>query len=220
VLVYANRIREAFKDIPIIIGGTEASLRRFAHYDYWSDTVRRSILVDSRADLLIYGMGEKPLKEIVRKLKEGVPLKDLRNIPQTAFVCPAESLPDYEENTKQVAGYEECVRDGKEFAQAFRIIEEESNKQFSARIIQRHGNRVVVVNPPYSSYTQEEIDEPYDLFYNRQPHPRYQKKEAIPAFEMIRHSVNIHRGCFGGCSFCTISAHQGKFVLRGQNLPS
>lgn len=211
--VYTHILKQLFPEVPVIIGGIEASLRRLAHYDYWSDSIKPSILAETNADLLVYGMGEKPLKDIVQKLKKGIPLHNLRDIPQTAFICSRDALPAYEGSTKLITGYEECAGNKKEFALAFRTIEEESNKQFSARIVQNHGNHAVVVNPPYSSYTQEEIDEPYELFYNRQPHPRYQKKDAIPAFEMIRHSVNIHRGCFGGCSFCTISAHQGKFVL-------
>lgn len=212
-VVYSNILKQIYPDTPVIIGGIEASLRRLTHYDYWSDKITPSILAETQADLLVYGMGEKPLKEIVQKLQAGKPISEIKDVPQTAYICSAGDIPDFEGITKNIASFEACLKDKKEFALSFKIIEEESNKLSSDRIIQAHGERTVVVNPPYSTYTQEEIDEPYNLPYNRQPHPRYQKKDDIPAFEMIRFSVNIHRGCFGGCSFCTISAHQGKFVL-------
>lgn len=211
-MVYTNILKQIYPDIPVIIGGIEASLRRLAHYDYWSDKIKPSILAETQADLLVYGMGEKPMKEIVTRLQSGVPFSTLKDIPQTAFRCPAKNIPVFEGDTKTIASFESCTSNKKEFALAFKTIEEESNKIQSARLVQIHGNNAVVVNPPYALLSQEEIDEPYELKYYRIPHPRYEKKGAIPAFEMIRYSVNIHRGCFGGCSFCTISAHQGKFV--------
>jgi uncharacterized radical SAM protein YgiQ len=210
--VYTNILKQLYPDVPVIIGGIEASLRRLTHYDYWSDKLKPSILAETRADLLVYGMGEKPLKEIVQQLKAGTPISELQSIPQTAYVTPVGAVPANDGVSKVLPSFEACLKSKKDFALSFRTIEEESNKLHSARIIQNHGDKEVVINPPYAIYTQEEIDEPYDLKYYRIPHPRYEKKEAIPAFEMIRYSVNIHRGCFGGCSFCTISAHQGKFV--------
>ncbi len=217
-IVYTKILKNLYPETPVIIGGIEASLRRLVHYDYWADTIKPSILTESQADMLVYGMGEKPLKEITQKLQSGGTFDELKSIPQTAYLCTSNAIPTFEGITKTIASYEDCVKQKKEFASSFRTIEEESNKLNSARIIQLHGKIAVVVNPPYSVYSQEEIDEPYSLVYHRQPHPRYQKKDSIPAFEMIRHSVNIHRGCFGGCSFCTISAHQGKFVLsRSEN---
>ena len=210
--VYTNILKQLYPDVPVIIGGIEASLRRLVHYDYWSDTIKPSILAEANADLLVYGMAEKPLKEIAQKLQKGTSFSELKDIPQTAFLCDVQEIPAFDGTTKNIASFEGCLKNKKEFALSFRTIEEESNKLFSARIIQNHGDKAVVINPPYSNYSQEEIDEPYELFYQRMPHPRYQKKDAIPAFEMIRYSINIHRGCFGGCSFCTISAHQGKFI--------
>lgn len=211
--VYTNILKQLYPDVPIIIGGIEASLRRLTHYDYWLDKIKPSILAETHADLLVYGMGEKPLKDIVKAIQNGTSASALKNIPQTAYLCNKESIPVWDGTTKTIASYEECLKNKKDFALSFKTIEEESNKLFSARLIQNHGSKAVIINPPYSSYTQEDIDEPYALKYYRIPHPRYEKKGAIPAFEMIRYSVNIHRGCFGGCSFCTISAHQGKFVL-------
>jgi len=216
--VYSKILKNLYPDTPLIIGGIEASLRRLVHYDYWSDTLKPSILTETNADLLVYGMGEKPIKTIVDRLQKGSSIKELTDIPQTVYQCSFGKIPTIEGLTKNIAPYEECLKQKKAFAQAFKVIEEESNKQFSARIVQQHGKNAVVVNPPYSEYSQEEIDEPYELSYTRQPHPRYEKKDQIPAFEMIKFSVNIHRGCFGGCSFCTISAHQGKFIQsRSEN---
>ena len=205
-IVYAQILKKLFPDVPVFLGGIEASMRRLTHYDYWQDRVRPSILVDSGADLLIYGMGEKPIVELARRMTEGRPLGD---VPQTAYlareVSPAE-------DDIILYSHEECLKDKKKEAANFRHIEEESNKYAASRILQVTGKRVVVVNPPYPPLTTEELDHSFDLPYTRLPHPKY-KGKRIPAYDMIKHSVNIHRGCFGGCAFCTISAHQGKFIV-------
>ncbi|SHJ06011.1 uncharacterized radical SAM protein YgiQ [Tangfeifania diversioriginum] len=214
-ITYSNILKKLFPDVPLIIGGIEASLRRLTHYDYWSDKLMPSILEDSKADLLFYGMGEKSIVEFARLIQRGVPLENLTNIPQTAFMAGAEE--DYatqkEWNELELASHEECLTDRKKFARNFMHIEEESNKMEAKKLVQRVGKRKVVVNPPWPVFREEEIDRVYDLPYTRLPHPRYHNKETIPAYEMIRHSINIHRGCFGGCTFCTISAHQGKFIV-------
>ena len=205
-IVYTQILKKLFPDVPVFLGGIEASMRRLTHYDYWQDRVRPSILVDSGADLLIYGMGEKPIVELARRMTEGRPLGD---VPQTAYlareVSPAE-------DDIILYSHEECLKDKKKEAANFRHIEEESNKYAASRILQVTGKRVVVVNPPYPPLTTEELDHSFDLPYTRLPHPKY-KGKRIPAYDMIKHSVNIHRGCFGGCAFCTISAHQGKFIV-------
>jgi uncharacterized radical SAM protein YgiQ len=213
--VYSKILKQLYPNVPIVIGGIEASLRRLCHYDYWSDTLKPSILIESGADLLIYGMAEKTLKELVKLLKQGVPLKSIRNISQTAYIQPASEkvIDSNEYKTIQLHSFEKCKADKKAYAENFRIFEEESNKIQQARLVEQVKDKLVVVNPSYSNLSQDEIDEPYDLPYTRLPHPRYQEKGDIPAYEMIKNSINIHRGCFGGCSFCTISAHQGKFVL-------
>ena len=215
VTVYSQVLKKLFPEVPVIIGGIEASLRRLAHYDYWSDSLKPSVLIDSGADLLVYGMGEKPTKTIVERLLMGESVNNLRDIPQTAYsVSNKEKLSEgkYKRAIK-LFPFEKCKADKLKFAQNFKIIEEESNRDDAARLLEPVGDRVVVVNPPFTDYSQDEIDMPYSLPYTRMPHPRYQGKETIPAYEMIRDSVNIHRGCFGGCSFCTISAHQGKHIL-------
>jgi uncharacterized radical SAM protein YgiQ len=174
-----------------------------------------SILVDSEADLLFYGMGEKSLIECIRLVKKGIGIRKLTNIPQTAFLTdpgkPCATNPGWEEFT--LASHEECLAYKKSYAKNFRHIEEESNRQEARKLIQPVGNRQVIINPPWPPLTEKEVDRFYDLPYTRMPHPRYKNKGTIPAYEMIRHSMNIHRGCFGGCSFCTISAHQGKFIV-------
>jgi uncharacterized radical SAM protein YgiQ len=213
VTVYCRILKDIFPEVPILIGGIEASLRRFTHYDYWSDSLKPSILMDSGATLLIYGMAEKPLKELVKLIKSGYSLDSIHHLPQSAYVINDQKLlPELIAKTIYLNSYEECLKSKKAYADNFCIIEGESNKNQAARIIEPCNNQWVVVNPPYENLTQEEIDEPYALPYTRLPHPRYQNKPPIPAFEMIKNSVNIHRGCFGGCSFCTISAHQGKFI--------
>ena len=205
-IVYTQILKRLFPDVPVFLGGIEASMRRLTHYDYWQDRVRPSILVDSGADLLIYGMGEKPIVELIRRLMEGRPLDD---VPQTAYLA-REISPV--EGDITLFSHEECLKDKKKEAANFRHIEEESNKYAAARILQKVGKQLVVVNPPYPPLTTEELDHSFDLPYTRLPHPKY-KGKRIPAYDMIKHSVNIHRGCFGGCAFCTISAHQGKFIV-------
>ena len=212
--VYTRTLKRLFPDVPVVIGGIEASMRRLAHYDYWQDKLKRSVLADSGADLLIYGMGEKPLREILSLLGRGVPFSSLRTVPQTAIRLESgQALPKNKRWSDIVLpSFDECLADKKVFARAGRHIEEESNRMHAARLSQDQGDGVVVVNPPYGVMTTEELDEVYDLPFTRLPHPRYRDKGEIPAYRMIRHSVCIHRGCFGGCSFCTISAHQGKFI--------
>ncbi|HEY4784525.1 MAG TPA: YgiQ family radical SAM protein [Bacteroidales bacterium] len=220
VTVYTKILKKLYPDIPIIIGGIEASLRRLTHYDYWSDSLKPSVLIDSGADLLVYGMGEKPLKVIVERLISGEKIDMLRDIPQTAFVISnqVKLTEDTFPRSISLLSYEKCKADKLNFARNFKIIEEESNRSDAARLTEPVEQKVVVINPPFSDYSQEEIDAPYSLPYTRMPHPRYHDKGSIPAYEMIRDSVNIHRGCFGGCSFCTISAHQGKHILSRSEL--
>jgi len=217
-IVYSRILRQLFPDIPVIIGGIEASLRRLSHYDYWQDKLLPSILIPSQADILVYGNGEKPIKAIVQALQSGKSISEINDIPQTVRVfCaslrelrgtkqPKQSTPDIILNS-----YEDCLKDKKLQAQNFKHIEEESNRMKANRLIQKTGDAFIIVNPPYPPMTTEEIDACYDLPYTRLPHPKY-KEKRIPAYEMIRHSITVHRGCFGGCAFCTISAHQGKFI--------
>ncbi|GAP73319.1 hypothetical protein SAMD00024442_8_9 [Candidatus Symbiothrix dinenymphae] len=207
-IVYSTILKELFPDVPVIVGGIEASLRRLSHYDYWQDKLLPSILVPSKADLLVYGAGEKAIVRIAEELQHGKVVGELTDIPQTAFVRPL-NLPEGAGGL--LFSYEECLKDKKKQAQNFKTIEEESNSMHAMQLLQPTGNQVVVVNPPYPPMTTAEMDACYDLPYTRLPHPKY-KDKRIPAYEMIRHSVTIHRGCFGGCAFCTISAHQGKFI--------
>jgi uncharacterized radical SAM protein YgiQ len=209
-IVYTQILKRLFPDVPVVLGGIEASLRRVSHYDYWQDRLRPSILVDSGADLLIYGMGEKPVPELCRRLKEDASYLP-KDIPQTAYLCRTEEVRN-QEGDIHLHSHEDCQADKKHEAENFRYIEEESNKWAAARILQEVGNRTVVVNPPYPPLTSDELDHSFDLPYTRLPHPKY-KGKRIPAYDMIKFSVNLHRGCFGGCAFCTISAHQGKFIV-------
>ncbi|KAA3613175.1 MAG: YgiQ family radical SAM protein [Calditrichaeota bacterium] len=211
---YSKILKKLFPETPVILGGIEASLRRLTHYDYWSDKLKPSILVDSAADMLIYGMGEKPLKEVLRLMDKGVPISSLKNIPQTAVVLSEdEKLPKVKSwDTIDLNSHEICQKDKLKFAANFKHIERESNKQFADRLTQKNGLQTIVINPPFQTMNEKEIDASFDLPYTRLPHPKYEKRGVIPAYEMIRHSVNMHRGCFGGCSFCTISAHQGKMI--------
>lgn len=240
-IVYTQILKQIYPDVPVILGGIEASLRRVSHYDYWQDCLRKSILIDSGADLLIYGMGEKPITELCRRMKASAdtagqphgdgpadPLPVPHDILQTAYITykgdPLCSLPGSAEPKSTVSdapqakpdivlhSHEECLKDKKKQAENFRFIEEESNKYEASRILQDAGSQTVVVNPPYPPMTQGELDHSFDLPYTRMPHPKY-KGKRIPAFDMIKFSVNLHRGCFGGCAFCTISAHQGKFIV-------
>lgn len=207
-IVYTKILKEIYPDVPVVLGGIEASLRRVTHYDYWQDKLLPGILKDSPADLLIYGMGELPLKELVSRLQAGTPFHEIKDIRQTAYLADTvEPLPE----DINLFSHEECLRDKLKQAKNFKHIEEESNKQQASRILQKVGKQTIVVNPPFPPMTEEEIDASFDLPYTRLPHPKY-KGKTIPAFEMIKFSVNIHRGCFGGCAFCTISAHQGKFI--------
>ena len=211
-IVYTKILKELFPDVPVVLGGIEASMRRLTHYDYWQDRLRPCILVDSGADLLIYGMGEKPITTLVEQMQEGKSIDQIRDIPQTVFLCGHDQVPGGITNEDIVLhSHEECLQNKKAEAENFRHIEEESNKLHASRILQSVGKYYAVVNPPFPPMSTEELDQSYDLPYTRLPHPKY-KNKRIPAFEMIKFSVNIHRGCFGGCAFCTISAHQGKFI--------
>ncbi|MDG0974302.1 MAG: YgiQ family radical SAM protein [Crocinitomicaceae bacterium] len=213
-ITYAKILKELYPDVPVLIGGIEASLRRVTHYDYWSDQLMPSILVDSKADMLVYGMGDQPLREILQLLKKGVPFESLKTIKQTSFLQPkTEELPKNKNwKTVELASHEACLEDKLKYAANFKIVEVESNKWQANRITQKIGSYTLVINPPYKTMEEGEIDQSFDLTYTRMPHPKYKKRGAIPAFDMIKFSVNTHRGCFGGCSFCTISAHQGKFI--------
>ena len=212
--VYSKILKEKFPDVPVVIGGIEASLRRVTHYDYWSDKLSPDILTTSNADLLVYGMGEQPLRDVIALLKKGVPFSSLKTVKQTAYLQDkSEELQKNKNwNAVTIASHESCLADKKTFASNFKVIEQESNKTYGNRIIQEVGENRLVINPPYPTMTEKEIDSSFDLPYTRLPHPKYNKRGPISAFEMIKFSINIHRGCFGGCSFCTISAHQGKFI--------
>ena len=216
-IVYSRILRELFPDVPIVLGGIEASLRRLTHYDYWQERLRPSILCDAPADLISYGMGEKTILEIARRLDEGQPVSALHDLPQIVFLANRADIPGgISDQDIMLHSHEECLRDKRKQAENFRLIEEQSNMIHAQRLIQpiampNSPQSLVVVNPPYPPMTTEELDASFDLPYTRQPHPKYRGKR-IPAYEMIKHSVNIHRGCFGGCAFCTISAHQGKFI--------
>ena len=206
-IVYSKILKELYPDTPVIAGGIEASLRRVSHYDYWQDRLRPSILVDAPADLIVYGMGEKPLAEIVRRLNAGEKIKDMEDIPQTVLF--SKSKP--QEGDIVLNSFEKCLKDKKLQALNFRHVEEESNKFYGKTLWQQTGDKMIRINPMYPPLLSEEVDASFDLPYTRLPHPRY-KGKTIPAYDMIRHSVCMHRGCFGGCAFCTISAHQGKFI--------
>lgn len=233
-IVYTQCLRQLFPDVPVVLGGIEASLRRVTHYDYWQERIRPSILVDSGADMITYGMGDKVNLELVRMLESFLATYDesleydpvtgetlmtregfrravveQTTLPQTV-VLSNEITP--QEGDIHLHAYDECLRNPVLHAENFRHIEEESNKIKASRLIQKTGNSYVIVNPPYAPLTTEELDNSFDLPYTRLPHPKYQGKR-IPAYEMIKFSVNMHRGCFGGCAFCTISAHQGKFIM-------
>ncbi len=212
--VYSNILKKIYPDITVIIGGVEASLRRLTHYDYWSDKLKPGILFDSKADLLVYGMGEKPLTEIVQFLEKGVPFETLKNIQQTAYITKEAPI----KNTNkwidfELYSHDDCLKDKIKYAKNFKIIEEESNTYSSSkRLIQHVGHQAIIINPANEPVSEKELDVVYNLPFTRLPHPKYAKKEVIPAYEMIRHSITLHRGCFGACSFCTISAHQGKYI--------
>jgi uncharacterized radical SAM protein YgiQ len=213
-VVYTKILKQLYPDVPVVLGGIEASMRRLTHYDYWQETVRKSVLCESEADILVYGMGEKPCIEIAKRLNqlEHPTSKDIpHDIPQTAYLI---NKSDFISNEGDINlySYQDCVKDKKKEAANFRHIEEESNRYEASRITQDVDNVVTVVNPPYPPMTTQELDYSFDLPYTYRPHPKY-KDKIIPAYDMIKFSINIHRGCFGGCAFCTISAHQGKHIV-------
>ena len=211
-IVYSKILRELYPDVPIVLGGIEASLRRVTHYDYWQDRLRPCILCDCPADIIIYGMGEKPMTELANRLNNGEKMSDIKDILQTVYLSSDKQIPGGITSDDIVLhSHEECLQSKRSEAENYKHIEEQSNMMHAKRLLQKVGNRYVVVNPPFPPMTTAELDATYDLPYTRQPHPKY-KGKRIPAFDMIKHSVNIHRGCFGGCAFCTISAHQGKFI--------
>lgn len=214
VTVYSGILRKLYPDSVIVAGGIEASLRRLAHYDYWDNELRTSILYQSGIDYLVYGNGEKPVTELARLIRDGSPVEEIRMIPQIGYSVPEKStIPEWaDRKTIQLNSFEKYSQDKPAFASDFRIIEEESNTLTSARLTQVSGDTTVVINPPFPPATTPELDGYHNLPFTRLPHPRYWNKPVIPAFEMIRFSINIHRGCFGGCAFCTISAHQGKHI--------
>jgi len=213
-IVYTSVLKNLYPDVPVIIGGIEASMRRLTHYDYWKDKLQPSILISSGADMLVYGMGEQPVREICRLLKKGVPFDSLKTIPRTVIKQKSGMRIPVNRNwtDRHLHSFEKCLESKKAFSENFVIFEKESNRINAARLIEPSGEYNVIVNPPFPPMTTPELDNIYDLPFTYLPHPRYFNKGAIPAWEMIKFSVNIHRGCFGGCSFCAIAAHQGKFV--------
>ncbi|MGD0756069.1 MAG: YgiQ family radical SAM protein [Bacteroidales bacterium] len=214
-IVYTKILKEIFPDVPVVIGGIEASMRRLTHYDYWKDKLEPSILVSSGADILIYGMGEQPVRELLRLLSKGVPFSSLKTISQTSILIKKDEQLPVQKNWKDISlhPFEKCLKDKKLFTENFLKFEKESNRMESARLTEPTGDIKVIINPPFPPRDEEEADRTFDLPYMYLPHPRYNKKDDIPAYEMIKYSVNIHRGCFGGCSFCAIAAHQGKQIL-------
>lgn len=213
VTVYTRILKSLWPHVPVIIGGIEASLRRLTHYDYWDDRLMPSVLLDSGADLLVYGMGERPILETAKALHNGFNAKLLRGIRQVAFTADEKYADRLGSEAIFLHSYEECTADGDAFAENFVTIETESNRLRQEKtLVESAEGRFVIVNPPCPPETAEELDRIYGLPYTRLPHPRYRDKDPVPAWDMIKHSITLHRGCFGGCSFCTISAHQGKFV--------
>ena len=223
--VYSNILKQLFPDSPVVIGGIEASMRRFTHYDYWQDCLKKSILVDSKADVLVYGMGEQPMIALVKAMSErlaatGAPymtakeaVEITKGIRQTGYLDSRNNITIDGDSDKLLSSHEECLNDKAKQAANFLAIERESNKVSAKRLVQEYKEGLVVINPPFPKMTTEQLDHSFDLPYTRLPHPKY-KGKRIPAYDMIKHSVNIHRGCFGGCAFCTISAHQGKFIVN------
>lgn len=212
-IVYTQILKKLFPDVPVALGGIEASLRRISHYDYWKDELRKCILCDSGADLILYGMGERSIVELANAFAEGKTMDEIHEMSQVAFYCKEKDIPGgFKDDDIILHSHEECLHNKKGQAENVRHLEEEANKMHAQRMIQEVDGKYVVVNPPFPLMTTEELDAAFDLPYTRLPHPKY-KGKTIPAYEMIKFSVNLHRGCFGGCSFCTISAHQGKFVV-------
>jgi uncharacterized radical SAM protein YgiQ len=213
--VYSKILKELFPETPVVIGGIEASLRRFTHYDYWSNKLKPTILEDSGADMLIYGNGEFPIIELARIMKKNNNIAKIQTIPQTAFLIDKkDKAQNIDTETIELSSHAQCLKDKRKFAENFKHIEIQSNQIYAKRLIQPINNKKLIVNPSLPNITEKQIDRIYDLPYTRLPHPKYNKRGAISAYEMIKFSVNMHRGCFGGCSFCTISAHQGKFVIN------
>ncbi|MBR4065779.1 MAG: YgiQ family radical SAM protein, partial [Bacteroidaceae bacterium] len=224
-IVYSNILKTLYPDAPVVIGGIEASMRRFTHYDYWQDSLRKSILVDSKADILVYGMGELPIISIASAMKESLAASgeqfmtaDVaralgRNIRQTGYIASKDEVAIDDVTDKLLASHEDCLKSKDKQAANFLAIEKESNRVNAKRLLQETEEGVIVINPPFPTMTTEQLDHSFDLPYTRLPHPKY-KGKRIPAYDMIKHSVNIHRGCFGGCAFCTISAHQGKNIVN------
>ncbi len=211
-IVYSEILRRLYPDTPIIAGSIEASMRRLSHYDYWQDRLRPSIIMDAPVDMIIYGMGEKPMTELVRRLESGESIREITDLPQSVVRTRAADIPAPDDRNIVLASYEQCLADKRLQAANFKHIEQQSNRMEPDTVLwQQHGHRAVKVNPMYPPLSTAEVDASFDLPYTRLPHPRYRGK-TIPAYEMIRHSVCLHRGCFGGCAFCTISAHQGKFI--------
>ncbi|MDE5800192.1 MAG: YgiQ family radical SAM protein, partial [Paramuribaculum sp.] len=211
-IVYSRILRDLYPDTPIILGGIEPSMRRLSHYDYWQDRLRPSILPETGADMIIYGMGELPIVELARRLEAGTPIADITDLKQTVVLRPLAEMPaEGTEGHIILHSFEECLAHKHKQAENFRHIEQQSNRMEGDTLWQPTGNVAVRVNPMYPPMTTAQIDASFDLPYTRYPHPRY-KGKTIPAYDMIRHSINLHRGCFGGCAFCTISAHQGKFI--------
>ena len=208
-VVYSKILKDLFPDVPIIAGGIEASMRRLSHYDYWDDKLHKAILCDAPIDLLIYGMGELPIIEVIKRLENGESISQITDIKQTVVI--SDIVPAADDNNVILNSFEDCLKNKKLQSQNFKHIEQQSNRYEGATLWQQHGNKFIKVNPMNPPMTTEQIDASFDLPYTRLPHPRY-KGKTIPAFEMIKFSVNMHRGCFGGCAFCTISAHQGKFI--------
>ena len=210
VIVYANKVREAFGDIPLVIGGLEASLRRFAHYDYWEDKVRRAILFDSQADLLVYGMGERATREIAARLASGTPIREITDVKGTAFIAKDPSACAYPK--VECPSFEAVSTDKRAYAQANQIQYEEHDPVRGKAILQRHGDRLLVVNPPAMPLTTAELDFVAELPYVREPHPMYDEMGGVPAIEEVRFSVAHNRGCFGACNFCSLAFHQGRII--------
>lgn len=209
--VYAKILKQIYPDVPIVVGGIEASMRRFSHYDYWDDCLKPSIVSEIPADILVYGMGERTIVDIAKLIQANALKQEIQRLPQIAYLTS--EVPQSDWDTIMLKSHEKCVTDKRVQAENFHIIELESNKVKADRLVQPVGKKYVVVNPPHEPFTQQELDSYFELPYMRVPHPKYKKRGPIPAYEMIKFSVNIHRGCFGGCSFCTISAHQGKQIV-------
>lgn len=210
-IVYSDILKRLYPDVPVVAGGIEASLRRVSHYDYWQDRLRSSILLDAPVDMVIYGMGEIPIVTLADRLAAGEKISEIKDLPQSAILLPASEMQKADSDNIILSSYEECRRDKKKQSSNFKHVEQQSNRMHGAVIWQRHGDKTVKINPLLPPMTTRQIDASFDLPYTRLPHPRY-KDKTIPAWEMIKHSINLHRGCFGGCAFCTISAHQGKFI--------